>query len=328
MRLHERDQSASLSLSHGWKWNLTRKPGDDGIFRIEQTNGHDRKAPSASIEVHAVDLPWIWIWLRGAYTAEEWPSTRNFPGGTVLFMEPNPKPEVWLVQYPSSDDGLWYGQGRNFREPKPVGRLVLFEEDLRPLVAWLEGLYTRFGIDMRAARTAQMARVGNTRGTGTDDRFYTPRSQTPPTPNPEAAESVAPAPAIPHKESRPEPVREAEEIILRGYTGPGSKEMMMLWPSFVAIHEHYFPRNWITRVRRSLRLVPRLDYSRSNAGMKKFLGDAARTLRTNRGRWARAACGPRAGLARRIEAVGISTIPGRAANDRRVRRGGRSDAGR
>jgi hypothetical protein len=87
-------------------------------------------------------------------------------------------------------------------------------------------------------------------------------------------------------ESRTEPVSEAEEIILRGYTGPGSKEMMMLWPSFVAIHEHYFPRNWITRARRILRLSRRVDYPRSDIGMKKFLGDAARTLRTNRGRWA------------------------------------------
>jgi len=94
------------------------------------------------------------------------------------------------------------------------------------------------------------------------------------------------SPAIPRDQPRPESVREAEEIILRGYTGPGSKEMMMLWPAFVVIHEHYFPRNWITRVRRSLRLVPRLDYSRSNAGTKKFLGDAARTLRTNRQKWA------------------------------------------
>jgi hypothetical protein len=87
-------------------------------------------------------------------------------------------------------------------------------------------------------------------------------------------------------ESRPEPLTEAEEIILRGYTGPGSKEMMMLWPAFVVIHEHYFPGNWITRLRRSLRLAQRIDYSRSDAGMKKFLGDAARTLRTNRDRWA------------------------------------------
>ena len=52
----------------------------------------------------------------------------------------------------------------------------------------------------------------------------------------------------------------------------------MLWPAFVVIHEHYFPGNWITRARRNLHLAPRIDYSRSNAGMKKFLGDAARTL--------------------------------------------------
>jgi hypothetical protein len=100
------------------------------------------------------------------------------------------------------------------------------------------------------------------------------------------------ASAIARKQPRPGAAGEAEEIILRGYTGPGSKEMMMLWPAFVVIHEHYFPRNLITRVRRSLRLVPRLDYSRSNAGMKKFLGDAARTLRTNRESWARLLADP------------------------------------
>jgi hypothetical protein len=94
------------------------------------------------------------------------------------------------------------------------------------------------------------------------------------------------ASAVPRKQPRPGAAAEAEEIILRGYTGPGSKEMMMLWPAFVVIHEHYFPRSLITRARRSLHLVPGLDYSRSNAGMKKFLGDAARTLRTNRGKWA------------------------------------------
>jgi hypothetical protein len=94
------------------------------------------------------------------------------------------------------------------------------------------------------------------------------------------------SPAIPREQPRPQPIREAEEIILHGYTGPGSKEMMMLWPAFVVIREYYFPRNLLTRARRGLRLAPRLDYSRSDAGMKKFLGDAARTLRTNRGRWA------------------------------------------
>jgi hypothetical protein len=91
---------------------------------------------------------------------------------------------------------------------------------------------------------------------------------------------------------RPDPITEAEEVILRGYTGPGSKEMMMLWPAFVVIHEYYFPRNLITRARRSLRVAPRVDYSRSNAGMKKFLGDAARTLRTNRESWARLLADP------------------------------------
>ena len=116
------------------------------------------------------------------------------------------------------------------------------------------------------------------------------------------------SPAIPRDQPRPESVREAEEIILRGYTGPGSREMMMLWPAFVVIHEHYFPRNWITRVRRSLRLVPRLDYSRSNAGTKKFLGDAARTLRTNRQKWAELLADPAPAPLAELMKVGISTL--------------------
>jgi hypothetical protein len=162
----------SLTLSHGWIWVLTRKVGDDGVFRIEQTNPAYPESATASIEVHVVDVPWICHWLRGSYTADEWPHVRNFPGGTVLFMLPHPKPEVWLEQFPDSDDGTWYGHDDSVRDAQAVGRLVLFEEDLKHIVAWLNELTTAFGIGRHAARAAQIARVGPSRGTGTDDRFY------------------------------------------------------------------------------------------------------------------------------------------------------------
>lgn len=281
-----RNQPASLALSHGWKWELTRKSADAGVFRIVQTNSDDRNAPAASIEVRVVDLPWIWIWLMGSYSAEEWPSTRNFPGGTVLFMEPNPKPEVWLVQFPDSDDGTWYGHGESSRPAEPVGRLVLFEEDLQPIVAWLEELSTRFGIERRAALDARVARVGPTRGTGTDERFYKPQPPAPPVENPASVPSVEEESVTAAPESPPSrPVNEAEEVLLLGYTGPGGKEIMQLWPRLLAMLQYYFPRNPVARVGRLLRLVPQVNHARFDVAINKLLRDATRTRDANAAKW-------------------------------------------
>lgn len=290
----EGNQPKSLTLSHGWTWVLTRKVGDDGVFRIEQTNSADREAPSASIEVHVVDVPWIGHWLRGSYTADEWPPVRNFPGGTVLFMLPDPKPEVWLEQFPDSDDGTWYGHNDTVRGAKNVGRLVLFEEDLQRIVAWLEELSTTFGIDRHAARAAQIARVGSSRGTGTDDRFYTPRTHTPPPENTDPTQVDArtqtlpvSAPTITSEQPPLGPANEAEEVMLFGYTGPGSKEMMQLWPVFIEILNYYFPRNWARRTARFLYISPRIDLSLYDASIKKLLRDTTRNREANRERWAR-----------------------------------------
>lgn len=280
------DQPASLELSHGWKWELTRKQDDAGVFRIVQTNSADRNAPAAAIEVHVVDLPWIWIWLMGSYSAEEWPSIRNFPGGTVLHMAPDPKPEVWLMQFPDSDDGTRYGHGESFRRAEPIGRLVLFEEDLQPIVAWLEALSTRFGIERRAALDARVARVGPTRGTGTDDRFYKPPPPAPPVENPASVPSVEEESVTAVPESPPSrPVNEAEEVILLGYTGPGGKEIMQLWPRLLAMLQYYFPRNPVARVGRLLRLVPQVNHARFDIAINKLLRDATRTRNANAVRW-------------------------------------------
>lgn len=135
-------ETPMLALSRGWLWRMRFAGDERQTVHVEQWNPQE-KTVGEGIEIQIDDLPWVARWLRGSYTADEWPSQRQFPGGSVLSMEPVPKPELWIEQK-SSRESLGESYPRS-----SVRRLMLFEEDLRPLVAWLEERTKALGVGMR-----------------------------------------------------------------------------------------------------------------------------------------------------------------------------------
>lgn len=117
---------SELLLSRGWKWQLSLTGEGSSVVRVEQKKQGENEVLGA-IAISVSDLPLITHWLRGSYTAGEWPPSRRFPGGTLLCMMPDPKPELWIEQFESED--TWV-VGRP--DTDRLGRLMLFEEDIAP----------------------------------------------------------------------------------------------------------------------------------------------------------------------------------------------------
>ncbi len=137
----------TLGLSRGWTWHMRLTGAGHAVARIEQTSPDGHLAGNA-IEVRTTDLHWVAHWLRGSYMADEWPPMRQFGGGAVLFMEPVPKPELWIEQQNPHEHGSEVLSSTD----APKGRLMLFEEDLRPIVEWLLERSSVLGVDFVSMR--------------------------------------------------------------------------------------------------------------------------------------------------------------------------------
>jgi len=126
-----------LLLSRGWIWSA-HLIGTEGVTaRIDQSQPEANE--ENSLQFPLTDLPRVAHWIRGSYSAEEWPSQRRFSDGTALFMSPNPTPELRIC---STTD----------RAGEIVAALTLYEEDLVPLVEWLDELASEFGVDLVTQR--------------------------------------------------------------------------------------------------------------------------------------------------------------------------------
>ena len=127
-----------LRLSRGWVWGAHLIGTDGSTARIDQSHPDAANADN-SIRFPLTDLPFVAHWIRGLYSAEEWPSQRRFSDGTVLFMDPNPTPELRLCSTTDRSNAI-------------VATLTLYEDDLVPLVEWLDELASEFGVDLVSQR--------------------------------------------------------------------------------------------------------------------------------------------------------------------------------
>lgn len=152
----------SLRMSAGWLWRMELSRAGAELAHIVQFAPTGEIA-GEGITLHITDLPWFAHWLRGSYSGHEWPPERMMPSGATLFVEPNPTPELWIERrtprpwtHADSDDFQWehdsLGDPQQERDPVPTPpRLMLFQEDLQPLVGWLEQCSEAFGVDTRSA---------------------------------------------------------------------------------------------------------------------------------------------------------------------------------
>ena len=138
------NETLTLTLSRGWRWRLRFTEGGRRTVHIEQN--HPEGEPIWSgIAIQIDELSWVAHWLRGAYTADEWPPQRRFPGGSVLSMEPVPRPELCIELLVGEWPVEWHPGSSSLR-------VMLFEEDLRPLVEWLETVAATLGVSIRGRR--------------------------------------------------------------------------------------------------------------------------------------------------------------------------------
>lgn len=143
----EPNRDRILELSRGWIWRLHLIGPEGSTARIDQSHP-DAAHVDNSIQFPVTDLPWVAFWIYGSYTADEWAPSRRLSDGTVLFMDPNPKPEVQIEQRRSLHEPPYASSRGN----KTDAALTLFEEDLKPLVAWLRELSSEFGVDFESQR--------------------------------------------------------------------------------------------------------------------------------------------------------------------------------
>lgn len=139
------NKQGPLALSRERSWALLLDGADQQTIRIADVSADGTRAHS-EIALLITDLPWVARWLRGSYTADEWPPETRLPSGASLSMEPVPKPELWIEQWALPSD-----------HPQPaarkqIRRLMLFEEDLRPVVEWLLQYCNTHGLDLGSAR--------------------------------------------------------------------------------------------------------------------------------------------------------------------------------
>lgn len=136
-----------LQLSRGWIWRVSLIGTGDSTARIDQSH-HDAAQAHNSIQFPVIDLPRVAGWIRGSYSAEEWPSHERFSDGTVLRMDPNPKPELQIEQRRNQEEiSTTTGRGSEI-----VASLTLYEEDLIPLVEWLLEVSSELGVDLVSQR--------------------------------------------------------------------------------------------------------------------------------------------------------------------------------